>query len=322
MTESDLAIVFIGRNEGARLQRCLASLQGVAARLVYVDSGSSDDSLTHARAAGAKVVELSTDRPFTAARARNAGFEALENPPEFVQFIDGDCAVQPGWLKAGRAALKADPALGIVTGWRSEMHRDRSVYNALCDFEWHRPAGEILACGGDMMLRSRAFTQTGGFNETVIAAEDDEFCTRIRKAGWTIRRLPLNMTLHDAAMTRFGEWWRRAVRSGHGFAQVGALHPEYFRPERKRVLVFGAILPLLALLSALFFPYGLLVVAAAYLLSYIRTVQGLKRENLPGKEALHHGLFLLLSKFPNLVGMAIFYWRRLRGHKMNIIEYK
>lgn len=322
MSVQNLAIVFIGRNEGARLERCLKSLKDTNARLVYVDSGSRDNSVANAKAANATVVELCADRPFTAARARSAGFDALENVPEFVQFIDGDCAAQDGWLAAGLETLQQNPELGIVTGWRSEIYRDKSVYNALCDFEWHRPAGDILACGGDMMVRSQAFIQVGGFDETVIAAEDDEFCTRVRKAGWKIRRIPVEMTLHDAAMTRFSEWWRRAVRSGHGFAQVGAMHPEYFKTERKRVLFFGAIFPLFGLLLCLILPLGLIAIVAVYIRSYIRSVQGLKREGLPASEAWHHGMFLVLSKFPNLIGMGIYYWRKLRGHKMNIIEYK
>jgi len=322
MSATKLAIVFIGRNEGARLVRCLASLKGMNAELVYVDSGSTDDSVVNAKAAGAKIVELSTDRPFTAARARTAGFEALENLPEFVQFIDGDCAMKDGWIDAGLRALETNPELGIVTGWRSEIHREKSIYNALCDFEWHRPAGEILACGGDMMVRSDAFIKVGGFDETVIAAEDDEFCTRVRKAGWKIKRLPVEMTLHDAAMTKFSEWWKRAVRSGHGFAQVGDMHPEYFTRERKRALFYAAVLPVLALISAWFVPLGIGLIAGLYLMSYVRSIQGLMREGLPAKESMHHAVFLVLSKFPNLLGMGVFYWRKLRGHKMNIIEYK
>ena len=87
-----------------------------------------------------------------------------------------------------------------------------------------------------MMVRASVFADLGGFDPTVIAAEDDEFCTRMRKAGWTLERLPEDMTRHDAAMLRFGQWWQRAVRTGHGFAQVGHLHPEYFVKERKRAL--------------------------------------------------------------------------------------
>ncbi|GAW36139.1 glycosyl transferase family 2 [Roseovarius sp. A-2] len=315
-----LAVVLIGRNEGARLVASLASLDG--RRVVYVDSGSTDHSVAAARAAGAQVVDLDPAAPFTAARARHAGFEALgPMPPEVVQFIDGDCTVVPGWIEAGFAALQDDPDLGLVTGWRSEMAPDASVYNALCDHEWHRPAGRITACGGDMMVRSAAYIEAGGFDAQVIAAEDDEFCQRLRKAGWGLRRLPLPMTRHDAAMTRFGQWWRRAVRSGHGFAQVGDLQPGYFTRERTRVWIYGLGLPVLALAGLVWGPL-LVLVLAAYLLSYTKTVQGLRGAGLATGTALHHAVFLALSKFPNLIGMLTYYARKRRGAAMRIIEYK
>jgi GT2 family glycosyltransferase len=315
------------------LKRCLASVRPQVARIVYVDSGSSDDSVAHARSLGTEVVELDTSSPFTAARGRNAGFAALHasgDLPEFVQFIDGDCLLVPGWISAGLAQLEARADLGIVTGWRSEIDRDRSVYNAICDFEWHRPAGPIEACGGDMMVRAPAFLALGGFNPQVIAAEDDEFCVRLRKSGMGIERLPLPMTRHDAAMTRFSEWWRRAVRSGHGFAQVGHLHPEHFRAERRRVWFFGLFLPFLALLGMGVWFAGAVAagalatgaVLAAYGLSWLRTVQGLIRAKLPPREAVHHAVYLSLSKFPNLIGMLTYHVRRWQRRDMRIIEYK
>ncbi len=315
-----LAVVVIGRNEGARLRACLASLKGL--RVVYVDSGSTDGSVAAARAAGAAVVELDPATPFTAARARQAGVAALgAAPPEIVQFVDGDCTVVPGWIEAGRAALHDDPRLGLVTGWRSEIHPGASIYNALCDHEWHRPAGEIAACGGDMMVRSAAYRQAGGFRADVIAAEDDEFCQRLAKAGWRLRRLPVEMTRHDAAMTRFGQWWRRALRTGHGFAQVGELHPGYFTRERRRAWLYGLGLPLLALAGLVWAPLAALA-GLGYAASWVNTVRGLRREGLGLRAALHHALFLSLSKFPNLIGMLTYALRRRRGAEMRIIEYK
>jgi GT2 family glycosyltransferase len=318
----DIAVVVIGRSEGSRLVASLASLQGVVSRVIYVDSGSTDDSLQAARDAGALVVELDLSIPFTAARARNAGFAALDPVPEFVQFIDGDCVLEQGWISAGLAALDQNEDMGIVTGWRSEIYPDASVYNGLTDFEWHRPAGDIEACGGDMMVRTRAFGDVGGFNPHVIAAEDDEFCTRVRKANWRVHRLPQRMTLHDADMMRFGQWWQRAVRTGHGFAQVGALHPRYFLRARQRVWFYGAVLPLAVLLSLLLSPGLLVLVPGLYLLSYVRTVRGLLAADLAPRKALHQSVFLSLSKFPNLIGMLTYYWRVLRGGDMAIIEYK
>lgn len=318
-------VVLIGRNEGQRLINALAAAQGQARRIVYVDSGSTDGSLAEAEAVGAEIVNLDMSVPFTAARARNAGFDALmlSGPtPEFVQFVDGDCALVDGWIDLGRAHLEAHPDLAVVTGWRSEINRDVSLYNQLCDFEWRRPAGEIMACGGDMMVRAEAFALVSGFDPTVIAAEDDEFCTRLRKAGRKLERIPHEMTRHDADMTRFGQWWQRGVRSGHGFAQVGFLHPDYFVRERKRVLVYGLILPLVFLLGAFISWVIPIAVLAVYAMSYVRTVQGLQREELPSAEARRHAVLLTLSKFPNMLGIAVFHWRRLRRAQMRIIEYK
>ncbi len=325
MRRTSIAAVVIGRNEGARLRRCLASIKDQVSQIVYVDSGSTDDSVAAARNVGAIIVELDVARPFTAARARTAGFFAIKDTgkiPDYVQFIDGDCSLQPGWIKTAQTALDHDENLGIVTGWRAEINRDHSIYNALCDFEWRRPAGEILTCGGDMMVRSHAFSDVDGFDETVIAAEDDEFCVRIRKSGWKIHRLPVEMTLHDAAMISFNQWWRRAVRSGHGFAQVGDMHPEHFVKERKRVWLYGGILPFIVFVGSYFYPWVLILVCFLYALSYMRTAKGLYDDGLNLSEALHHTVFLTLSKLPNFQGMLTYKWRRLKGHKMNIIEYK
>lgn len=314
-------VVLIGRNEGQRLIDALASVDGQARQLVYVDSGSTDNSVAEAQKTGATVVSLDMSVPFTAARARNAGFAAL-HAHDYVLFIDGDCSLVPGFVDAARDHLDGHDEVGLVTGWRSEMRRDESLYNQLCDWEWHRPAGEIATCGGDMMVRARIWAELGGMNPQVIAAEDDEFCQRLRKAGWQLHRIPVGMTRHDAAMSRFSQWWKRAVRTGHGFAQVSHLHPDFFVTERRRVLVYGLALPLAILLSLFLSPWLTVALLGLYPLNYIRTAQSLIREGLPGREAFGHALLLTLSKFPNLIGMAKYLWRYLSGSDMRIIEYK
>lgn len=317
--------VVIGRNEGMRLRRCLNSLAPQVAHLIYVDSGSNDNSVAFAQSIGATVVELDTSIPFTAARARNAGFEALMalGDFEFVQFIDGDCAVESDWIAKALKVISIDPALGLVTGWRRELHPDNSIYNALCDVEWHRPAGPIAACGGDMMVRAAAFDDAAGFDPTVIAAEDDEFCQRLAATNWKLVRIAEQMTVHDANMLHFSEWWKRAERSGHGFAQVAELHPGYFAPERKRVAVFGGLLPLLALFGLLFSGWVLLLVILAYAASYGRTILGLKNEGVTKLPLLYQLSGLLsLSKIPNMLGMIRYYWRKRTGRSMRLIEYK
>lgn len=318
-------VVIIGRNEGERLVKSLASVVPQARRVVYVDSGSTDNSITNAKTAGAQVVSLDMSVPFTAARARNAGFDAImthDDPPDIVQFLDGDCIMADGWLASASERMRSDSKLGLVTGVQAELNRDITVFNQMSDFEWKRPVGQIEACGGNMMVRVSAFQAVGGFNPDVIAAEDDEICTRLRKSGWQLIRISDDMSLHDGGTLRFEQWWKRAERTGHGFAQVGNLHPEYFVRERQRGWVYGLFLPFMAITGAFMSPAVPVLVLGVYVLSYFRTAKGLQEQGLPGSEARHHSAFLTLSKFPNVIGMMRFHWRRFSHAQMRIIEYK
>jgi GT2 family glycosyltransferase len=203
---ADVGVVAIGRNEGERLKRCLRSVLDQARRVVYVDSGSTDGSVEFARSLGVEVVELDMDRPFTMARGRNAGFERLlERDPaiRFVQFVDGDCEVCPGWIERARSALLERPEVAAVSGRRREIDPGASIYNRLTDQEWDMPIGEVRQCGGDVMIRAEALEAVGGYNEAMIAGEEPELSVRLRRAGGVIRRLDAEMTLHDAAMTRW-----------------------------------------------------------------------------------------------------------------------
>ncbi len=251
---ASVGVVVIGRNEGERLRCCLRSVIDQVDRVVYVDSGSTDGSVDLARAMGAEVVELDLARPFTAARARNEGIERLtaeRRDLQFIQVVDGDCEVITGWLAAATAALESDGQLAAVCGRRRERHRDATIYNRLCDLEWDTPVGEARACGGDALFRRSALAEVNGYRESMIAGEEPELCVRLRERGWTIRRLDQDMTWHDAQMTRFGQWWKRTVRSGHAFAEHWALHrgsPEGGGVRDLRSIVFwGALLPLVSL---------------------------------------------------------------------------
>ncbi len=319
-----MGVVVIGRNEGGRLLRCLASTSGQAARVVYVDSGSSDGSPEAARATGATVVELDLKQPFTAARARNAGFAALtaSGGCAFVQFIDGDCELQPGWLAAGREFLAANPRVAVVFGRLRERFPEASVYNRLCDREWQGPSGQSRSSGGIAMMRCTAFAEASGFNPVLIAGEEPELCVRLRAAGWEVWRLDAEMALHDAAMTRFSQWWRRARRAGHAFAEGVALHGGY--PERhcvrqvRSALAWGLALPATALAGSLLTPWVLALLAA-----YPTQVLRLALRNEPDRrDTWEHAFFLVLAKFPEALGVLEYHARHLIRRPRGLIEYK
>jgi len=309
--------VVIGRNEGARLLACLASLQGRVRRLVYVDSGSTDGSGAAAHDLGAEVVTLDLSTPFTAARARNAGLQRLvPDPPDFVQLVDGDCEVDAGWIAAARAAFAAHPAAVVVCGRRRERFPAASVYNTLADREWNTPVGRALACGGDALMRYAAVQAVGGFNPDLIAGEEPELCLRLRRAGGEVWRIDAEMTRHDAALTRFGQWWRRTLRSGHAFAEGAALHgrvpDRHWVAETRRALVWGAVLPLVIALGSVLTPW-----APALSLIYPAQLVRLARRG-----GWVWAGFSLLGRFAEAQGVIGYWLGRLRRQRRGLIEYR
>ena len=314
-----IGAVLIGRNEGARLVRCLASVVGDVARTVYVDSGSTDGSLDAARAAGAQVVELDLSKPFTAARARNAGLARLleDGPLDYVQFIDGDCELREDWLATALAFLEDHPQAAVACGRRRERFPEATVYNRLCDREWDTPVGQAKACGGDALMRVAALEEVGRFNPGLIAGEEPELCVRLRQAGWQIWRLDAEMTWHDAAMTRFGQWWTRARRGGHAYAQGMAMHGA--APERhgvagtRRALAWGLALPVLILALGLFVTPWAWLLVLAYPLQVARLARRLGWQD---------AVFTTLIKFPEALGVLEFAKRRIFRRPATLIEYK
>ncbi|MHC8308090.1 glycosyltransferase family 2 protein [Pseudomonas sp. GT1P32] len=321
-----LGVVVIGRNEGLRLQRCLASLVDAAQQVVYVDSGSTDGSVPMAQALGVEVVELDMSIPFTAARARNEGFSRVQRvlpSLRHVQFVDGDCEVVGGWLSKAQAFLDVHPEVAVVCGRRRERFPQHSVYNLLCDLEWDTPIGEAKACGGDALMRADAFAEVSGFRPDLIAGEEPELCVRLRAKGWKVWRLPEEMTLHDATMTRFGQWWKRTLRGGYAFAEGAYLHgaaPEqHWLRESRRAWFWGLGIPLATVLASLVLGGAGLLLLLVYPLQVVRLA---RRGTGSTRENWLQAFFLVLGKFPEMLGQLKFLLNRFGARKSALIEYK
>jgi len=326
MTAAEIGIVAIGRNEGQRLIDCLASVKSATNDIVYVDSGSTDGSITAAEEIGVLVVGLDLTQPFTAARARNEGFAALKafRPNvSFVQFIDGDCILVHDWLSKALAFMERRSDVAVVCGRLRERYPTASIYHQVLDLEYSMPTGEAIACGGIALMRVRAFEAVGGFDPRLIAGEEPELCVRLRKFGWKIWRLDEEMAQHDAAMRRFGQWWVRSVRGGHALAEVSRINKgSQFRiwgaRETASIVFWGGLAPLLVGLGTLLHPVALCG-ALIYPLQVCRIAirQGARSSN-----SWFYAVFLGIEKFAQMQGLLQFYWRRWRGKTSQLIEYK
>lgn len=327
-----LSVVVIGRNEGRRLVRCLASVRTMqppagSVELIYVDSGSQDDSPRRAAALGATVVCLGADRPGAAA-ARNAGLRAARAP--YVLFLDGDTVLHQQFASDALAAFD-DPAVAVVWGHRREIAPRASLYNRVLDLDWVYPPGPSLFCGGDALMRRAALAAVGGFDETLLAGEEPELCRRLRRRGHVILHVDLPMTGHDLAMTRWVQYWRRATRAGRAYAEVAARtrdggDPLWDGVARRNRLHAGALLaapPLAAgaaLASAAWWPLVALLAAGAALVA--RTAWRARWKGGDLATRLFYACHAHLQQIPILCGQLGYARDRRRGGGLRQIEYK
>ena len=329
---NEIAIIAIGRNEGERLRRCLASCAGNGCQVIYVDSNSTDGSAELARSLSVEVVELDMSIPFSAARARNAGFEKIDASVKYVQFLDGDCELVNGWIDRARTELESHSDVAVVCGRRRERFPRSSIYNRLTDMEWDTPIGPAQSCGGDAMMRVDVFRAVGGFNESVVAGEEPELCQRVRKAGGQIIRIDAEMTLHDAAIFHFNQWWKRAVRGGYGALDVATRFGSdgLFAGQVRsaRVWTVGWMLALVMATStgAIIGPVAAFTLAALVVLilpiQMLRMAIKMRSRASRFSDAAAWGVLTMLSKWANLQGQLAYLRDRRNGKTGRLIEYK
>jgi len=324
-----IGAVVIGRNEGQRLISCLESLVKHIDRVVYVDSGSTDNSLVESENRNIECLSLDMSISFTAARARNEGANYLihKYPDlQFIQFIDGDCEIQPDWISKAQDFLENHNQYAVVCGRRRERYPENSVYNQLCDIEWNTPVGEALACGGDALIRIEAFKQVSGYREGLIAGEEPEMCFRLRTAGWKIFRLDDEMTLHDAAMLSIFQWWKRAKRAGYAYANGYYLHGSSIERFKKRelvsIVVWSIFIPFFIAINLFLSPL-LIILVVIYPIQVVRIAlkpEQCKIESI--KLRLLYASSHMLAKFPQFSGVVSFFINKYNGRSGKLIEYK
>jgi len=320
-----LGCVLIGRNEGNRLHAAIDSIPcEILTQSVYVDSGSTDGSQEYAVKKGIHVIQLDDTLPFTAARARNAGArELIKLHPTiiYIQFFDGDCSLEKGWLETAINFLENNSDVAIVCGQRKERYPHKSIYNWLCDIEWDTPIGEAEACGGDFCARINAFKEVSGFNPNLIAGEEPDLCYRIRRSGMSIYRLDKIMTWHDANITNFSQWFIRNVRAGYAYTELFFTYRKeksaFRRREFIRIISWAFVLPITTIIITIFETKFIFT-----LLLYPYQIYRIRSRQNGQKRSYTYATFMVLSKFPEFFGTLKYFYQKLLNKKQEIIEYK
>lgn len=311
-----ISVVVIGRNEGDRLIRCLESVKATSyptekIELIYVDSNSTDNSVSSAGDLGARVLESKAE-PSTAAAARNLGFREAQY--EIVQFLDGDTVLDGDWLRKGVEAI-ADASYACVFGSVMELEPQATIYNFWAHHDWHVTPGPAESCGGIAMFRRDVLGKAGGFDETLRAGEEPDLCHRItRDQGKSILCLDEPMVAHDIGMTRFSQYWARCARTGHAYAEVGGRNKgmHRWRSARWRNVAHAAAGPIAVVLSlGLRSWWPVAVWVGLLMIAIVRNALRLRGRVGSLRGALLYSFHHYLAKLPMAVGQFK-YWLGLQ----------
>jgi len=219
----------------------------------------------------------------------------------------------------------------MVCGHLQERYPDASIYQKILNLDWHFPVGEVEFCGGLAVVRREVLEQVHGFNPQLIAGEEPEMCQRIRALGYSIIRIDAPMAIHDLAIHTWPQYWQRAVRTGHAFAEVSNLlrhttTPIWQREARKNRLHAGLLIGLfgvgllLALELSSWWPL-IMSIMIYLLLSVCSAIRARSRSN-NWITLLLYGLHAQFQHLPIAVGQLSFYYHHWRGKQRRLIEYK
>jgi GT2 family glycosyltransferase len=175
------------KNDARRLKQCLEAVfrnqaAGVALEVIVADNGSTDESPDVAAAMGARVLSLPGLR---VADLRNRA--AAEASGDVLAFVDADHEIVPTWVTTAVAALEAE-GVGAAGALYSAPSRGSWVQRMYGALRGHTTG--VLEVGwlgsGNLAVRRAAYEAVNGFDTSLEACEDVDFCQRLRASGWRI----------------------------------------------------------------------------------------------------------------------------------------
>ena len=204
--EGQISVVIPMLNAAQTLRELVEQLQSAAIvkEIVIVDGGSSDDSVSIARAAGARVIGASRGRGVQLA----AGAAAASG--DWLLFVHADCRLAPGWEAAVAAFLAGPEATGRAAYFDFALDDATSAARRLERIVAWRCRLLALPYGDQGLLIAHSlYREVGGFAALPLMEDVD----LVRRLGR--RRLARIGCRCVASARRYrrGGYWLRPMRN-------------------------------------------------------------------------------------------------------------
>jgi len=206
-TTPSISIIIPVKNRPQDIRECLASLASLdypkdKVEIIVVNDGSTDSTSKVIQTFDIKVIHLT--QSIGASACRNLA--AREANGELLGFTDSDCVPHPHWLKELSPYLN-DERVGVVGGYVSNFY-NRSLldrYEAVKSSLNMGPSPYRVENGKsstayvpscNLIIRKKAFSEAGGFQEDLHVGEDVDLCWRARKLGYHLLYVPQGEVKH------------------------------------------------------------------------------------------------------------------------------
>jgi hypothetical protein len=223
------------------------AVRGLSAEIIVADNGSTDDSVSVAREAGATVLELPNRK---VSRVRNEA--SAQASGRWLAFVDADNELSPAWGTAAMEAIR-DPGVGMAGAQYHPPSGANWVQRTYDLLREHHPGKCQVGWlpSGNMLVSAASFRRLGGFDETLETCEDVDLCQRFVQAGGAIFSIAGMKSEHRGDPATLSALFRGELWRGRDAIRVSLRGPMGLRS------VIGAMLPVVTLASVLAIPIGL-----------------------------------------------------------------
>lgn len=193
-----VSIVIIGRNEERGLGNCLTAALSAAeqiggAEIIFVDSASTDNTVSVAQSYGVRVLSLKPDWKLCPSAGRFVGSHYAAG--DFILFVDADTLVYRDFLPAALEYFEQNPDAGGINGYLDDLDENGELLsNAEERFE--APTTVKWLRGPCCFYRKQALLDAGSFNPHLAMEEEAELGLRLVKKGWKLCQIPVSMACH------------------------------------------------------------------------------------------------------------------------------
>jgi O-antigen biosynthesis protein len=220
------SIIVVTHNATDSLKVCVNSILRHTDdyELIVIANAAPTESTDFLKSLDCFILDNHTNEGY--AKACNQGVNYATS--EFVCILNDDCEVTPNWLSNMLVILKNDSTIGAVGPISNNVSGIQNANSTLPN-NYASPIQIVRLVGHCILTRKDTYLSVGGLDPQFTAAyDDDDFCLKLYKQGFTNRVAVKSLVLHSGSSSwkhnpdyeqevirsrqRFFEKWQGSIR--------------------------------------------------------------------------------------------------------------